>query len=294
VTPPFRCSQAAERRADTLVASAPPVQQWLLVEHPGPWGRHILTGSGLDPSVARELGRWAAEHAGRVALIRRPSAPRGNGAPRRWYAIDSRLGREQVRWGSFAEESEVLDVLRDPEAGQPSDEPVYLVCAHGKHDVCCALRGRPVAAVLAAGYPERIWECSHVGGDRFAANLVLLPHGLYYGHVPSASADQIVRAYDEGRLSLRWLRGRSSLSAPVQAAQHYARTAAGESGVGSYPPLTMECSGPDEWTVELAGPRNQQPVTVVLQARTRTTDEPLTCSSTAPGRLQVFDLVDLR
>jgi hypothetical protein len=80
----------------------------------------------------------------------------------------------------------------------------------------------------------------------------------------------------------------------VQAAQHYARTAAGESGVDSYPPLTMECSGPDEWTVELAGPRNQQPVTVVLQARTRTTDEPLTCSSTAPGRLQVFDLVDLR
>jgi len=25
-------------------------------------------------------------------------------------------------------------------------QPLYLVCTHGTHDVCCAVRGRPVAA----------------------------------------------------------------------------------------------------------------------------------------------------
>ena len=48
-------------------------------------------------------------------------------------------------------------------------EPMLLVCTHGVHDTCCAVRGRPVAAALARRWPEATWECSHVGGDRFAA-----------------------------------------------------------------------------------------------------------------------------
>lgn len=301
MTRPFRCSEVAEQRGDARFATAPPTLRWLLIEHPGPWSRHILTGAGLDPRVAGELRRWATRAASRVVLIRRPGVTadrRGraaNGPPvRRWYLADSRLGCEQVRSGTCSDEAEVLDVLRDAEPGQRWDEPVYLVCAHGRHDVCCALRGRPVAAALAAEYPDRTWECSHVGGDRFAANLVLLPHGLYHGHVPAAEAAALVRAYGHGRLSMRWLRGRSSLSAPVQAAQHYARTASGECAVDSYPPLTCAASGPDEWIVELAGHVEPRPVTVVVKARMQTIDEPLTCSSTAPGRVQVFDLVDLR
>lgn len=293
---PWRCSEAAERRADTRYGTAPPAERWLLVEHPGPWGRHILTDAGLDRAVARELGRWAQRTAGRVVLIRRPTVRRGDSStgPRRWFLADSRLGREEIRAGQFDGEADLLDVLRDPAPGTPTAEPVYLVCTHGRHDVCCAVRGRAVAGAFAAEYPQRVWECSHVGGDRFAANVVLLPHGLYHGHVPPASACELARAYDLGRLSLRWLRGRSALPAPIQAAQHYVRTATGERGVASYPPLTCENSGPDEWTVELARPQTRQPVTVVVRARMRAVDEPLTCSAAGPGRVRVFELVDLR
>ena len=63
-----------------------------------------------------------------------------------------------------------------------------LVCTHGVHDTCCAIRGRPVAAALAAEWPGQVWECSHVGGDRFAPNVVVLPDGFYYGNLDPESA----------------------------------------------------------------------------------------------------------
>ena len=55
--------------------------------------------------------------------------------------------------------------------------PVLLVCTNGRRDVCCAVRGRPVALDAAAAAPGRVWEASHTGGHRFAPTGVLLPHG---------------------------------------------------------------------------------------------------------------------
>ena len=34
-----------------------------------------------------------------------------------------------------------------------------------------------------------MWQSSHIGGDRFAGNVVFLPEGLYYGRVEPAEAD---------------------------------------------------------------------------------------------------------
>lgn len=288
-----RCSEAAQCRSDPRFASAPPARQWLLVEHPGAWGREILSGSAVEPGVARALGRWSEQAGGRVLLIRRHGAGRATGPDRRWFRVDSRLGREQVRWGRFRQQTELLDVLGDPRAGRPGPEPIYLVCTHGKRDVCCAMYGRPVASALAAAHPERTWECSHVGGDRFAANLVLLPHGLYYGQVLPAAAGEIVTAYEHGRLALHWLRGRCALPAPVQAAQHFVRVATGEAGVDSYPPLCCDPTGPNVWTVRLAG-GDGRPVVVRLRSRTRTTEEPLTCGGTGPAQFRSFDLVSIQ
>ena len=95
---------------------------------------------------------------------------------------------------------------------------LILVCAHGVHDACCAIRGRPVAAALAEHFPGQVWECSHVGGDRFAPNVVLLPDGFYYGNLDPESAVRAVRQHLAGA----WTRGGCgawpSLPPPVQAA----------------------------------------------------------------------------
>ncbi len=85
--------------------------------------------------------------------------------------------------------------------------------------MCCAERGRPVAQALDRAHPDETWEVSHVGGDRFAANMVVLPHGLYYGRLDPVSAISVAGSHLAGELDLDHLRGRASQPMPVQAAE---------------------------------------------------------------------------
>jgi hypothetical protein len=290
---PFRCSAAAEERGDPLEGTAAPAPRWLLIEQPGPWGgRDALRQSGLDPAVGDALSRRTATAAGiRPMLIRRPgrAVPRDR---RRWAYVDSRPGHEEVRWGEFGLEAELLELPLDGSAGTASTEPVYLVCTHGRHDPCCALRGRPVAEALAAVRPEQTWECSHVGGDRFAANLVLLPHGLYYARVTAPTVERFVAAYEQGRLVEPWLRGRAGHPAPVQAAAHHARLALGEDRIGALPVRRVDQRDEHTWQVVFGHERGEVAVTV----RAGHAREParLTCTSRYEETPRVFGLVDLR
>lgn len=290
-SPPVgRCAPAAEQRGDQRYGTAAPVPRWLLVEQPGPWGRDALTQSRFAVAAAAELGGRAAAARVRVLLIRRP----GRGATstrRRWAFVDSRPGHEGSWWGRYDDERELLGVPLDGTAGAASATPIYLVCTHGRHDPCCALRGRPVAAALAAQRPEQTWECSHVGGDRFAANLVVLPHGLYYGQVGAAAALDVVRAYESGSVVPTWLRGRSSLAAPVQAAQHHARAILGERSLTALLPLDVEVRPGGRWRVLMAW--RSGAVDVEVRARLAA-PALLTCASGRPEPVRVFDLVRLR
>ena len=280
--PHLGCAARAERRGDSMVASAPPAQRWLLIEYRGAWPRVAADVLG---EVAPQVTALCKERNCRPVLIRRHGRY-DRTAPRRWGLVDSRPGRESVRWGQLSADEHLLDVLTAEEPGVPGIEPEYLVCAHGRHDACCAVRGRPVAAALAAEYPNRTWECSHVGGDRFAANVIVLPHGLTYGHVSSESAVDVVRRYDEGYVVPELLRGRSAFAAAVQAAQHFARTAGGSEHVDALRPRRLHQDS-DTSTVELDG------FTVTVRARVRKVDGAMTCASRPPGQMRVFDLVSL-
>ena len=96
--------------------------------------------------------------------------------------------------------------------------PIMLVCTHGVHDTCCAFRGRPVAAALAAQWPDQVWECSHVGGDRFAPNVLVLPDGFYYGNLTPDEAVVTVQHHLTGTVAYEYLRGVVRYPPPVQAA----------------------------------------------------------------------------
>ncbi|WP_344982776.1 sucrase ferredoxin [Nonomuraea soli] len=110
-----------------------------------------------------------------------------------------------------------------PESCILEDEPVFLVCTHAKRNACCARIGLPLARSLAEFLPDRVWETSHVGGDRYAANLVCLPHGLYYGSMSQAAALSAASAYRSGEIILDRYRGRAGIPEPLQAVEHFAR-----------------------------------------------------------------------
>jgi len=231
-----RCAVQAGLRGDPMLGTAFPAPRLLLVEQPGPWGRAGLLDSRFERAAARRLVAVLDPRGVRVVAIRRPgrAAPDGR---RRWALADCRAGRERLRWGRFDVDAELLEVamaamaaMEDRGTGElpargaetVDQEPLFAVCAHGTHDVCCAVRGRPVAAALERIRPGRVWECSHVGGDRFAANVLVLPTGVLYGRVEAEDGPALVDAAEHGVVLADHLRGRVGLAPEVQAAMAHA------------------------------------------------------------------------
>lgn len=278
-----RCSVQALTRGDSPVATASPAQRWLLIEQPGPWGRDALTESRFDAEVAPLLARRSRAEGVRLLLVRRPGGRLAD-TGRRWAYVDSRPGRERVWWSVRTSDADLLAVPWDGSVGEPASGPTYLVCTHGGHDACCALRGRPLARALPARGPVDVWECSHLGGDRFAANVLVLPHGFYYGQVPGEGAD-LVAAHERGQVALPWLRGRAGVPAPGQAAQHFTRGELGLLGLADLPVLSIQqLTAPgseiERWVVTLAGPEGD--VVTDVESRPSATAARLTCQATHP------------
>ncbi|HEX7311179.1 MAG TPA: sucrase ferredoxin [Gaiellaceae bacterium] len=107
----------------------------------------------------------------------------------------------------------------------------YLVCTNGARDPCCAIRGPAVAQVLARARPGQVYECSHLGGHRFAANVLVLPDGLCFGRLDARSAPGLADELDAGRLPLEHLRGRTAFEPEQQAAEILARRELGLAGL---------------------------------------------------------------
>ena len=227
-----RCSTASRARAEPLWATASTVESFLLIEEPGPWGPHILHSRRLPDAVRAAMIAWQRSLGIRTLLIRRPgrAAPGGT----RIFVANTRHGWVQVADLKRLDEVADLDLTAvrgsDGVGLTPHDEPVLLVCTHGRHDPCCAERGRPLAAALARAWPDLVWEASHLGGDRFAGNLVALPRGDYFGGLDADSGPGVVAQYLAGQLDPDFHRGRSSQSWVVQAAVHAARRQAAAFG----------------------------------------------------------------
>jgi hypothetical protein len=279
-----RCSLVAQAAGDPLEGTAANAERWLLVEHPGPWPAQAA--SALPPAAADALART-----GRLVLVRRPGRARRSDV-RRWFRVDVRPGRESVRTGTYRTWSELVAAAHAP--GEPYPGPLVLVCCHGRHDTCCAVRGRPVAAALAAADPEPVWESSHVGGCRFAPAVVLLPHGYVLGRLDPADVPGVLAAYRAGVLDPRLVRGRSALPPAVQAAQHHARLATGATGVDDLRLVDLTRDdlpdGGTDWRVELATPD----CSVLLRESQTAAGRPLTCAATTPGRLRGYELRKMR
>lgn len=284
------CSDRSLERGDPLAGTGGYGARWLLVEIDGAWGAHALFQSRLDPAIGRALVRRAEAAGIRPVAIRRfgrRADERRAQSRWRWALADARPGSESVRWGAVEDPAELLDVPLDGSAGEPSDEPVLLVCTHARHDQCCAVRGRPVAHALARAYPAQTWESSHLGGDRFAATMIVLPHGLYYGRVTTTDAAAVVERYLKGEIAEEFYRGRSSLSNVVQAAQSFARASDGDSRIDAYAPLLEEHAADGSWVVDLA--EGEDTIRIALH---ESASAPLlsTCAATRPASVREFVL----
>lgn len=287
------CADTARERGDAMQGTALNVSRFLLLEHPGPWAFDALESSGIDVGILGQVLVATHDAGARTLLVRRHG--RIEATPERaWAVADIESGR--ILWGSWSDDADLLaacDALGTPSAGW-SDEPVFLVCTHGRHDTCCAIRGRPVAAALAERHGDRVWECSHVGGDRFAASVVVLPDGTYYGGLDDTDADDVLDRHLAGTVTPSRLRGSSMLSTVAQAAAVAVHERFGPGGPRDIHAENIESTGPGQWRVQLWCEGALPAHVVVAVVAHRAPPAALTCRAQQETSARTFEVTDLR
>lgn len=182
---------------------------------------------------------------------------------------------------ALAEHRSVPDTVKRP-------QPLFLVCTHGRHDACCSIKGNFVSRIACAQDDMDAWECSHIGGDRFAANLVCFPHGVYYGRVGSPDVLGLMNAYNQGQISLDHYRGRCCYPFEVQAAEYFVRREASITAVDDLTLIQASRSG-DRVTASFTL-KDQQRANVEIEV-TEAGRYRLTCTSERAEPVPRYELV---
>ncbi|MBC8166228.1 MAG: hypothetical protein H7Y20_10190 [Bryobacteraceae bacterium] len=285
MNPPFFCSVASRERGERIFGTASPVERWILLEDRGSWNSAALPDRNLSVEVLTSLRR-AARSMGkcRPLLIRR--GHREAGAIHCFF-VDSREGRTSVRRATFERYEQFAEL--DPEhAGELWTEPLFLVCTHGRHDKCCALFGIPVYRALRKVFRSQTWECTHVGGDRFAANLVCLPHGLYYGHLLPAGGVAVASAYQSGAMITDNYRGRSCYSKVAQVGEYIIRARNSELSLNTLRLHSTEQSADGTWTVRFEDSSSAELLEAFFKEEKPLPGGLLTCCATENNTVRQF------
>lgn len=296
-SPTFRCADTARERDDPRLGTAPVAGAFLLIEHPGPWRYDALAGTGWSAEVVGALTAALRRSLGRLLLIRRPG--RRSVTTDRVWAV-TRVGGGTV-WGTWQREEDLLlaaaslsgsgPIGATAAPGPASTEPVLLVCTHGLHDTCCAVRGRPVATALARRWPAATWECSHVGGDRFAANVVVLPDGTYYGGLDADSATGVVADHLGGRLDPTHLRGSVRWPPAAQVAVAEIHATLGPYAADGVRAEHWAADGPGRWRVDVVLADGRRLAVAVVGERRPAAH--LTCAATQPTSAIAFRVLSV-
>jgi hypothetical protein len=137
-----------------------------------------------------------------------------------------------------------------------------------------------------------VWESSHYGGDRFAGNLVCLPHGLYYGRLSPEDALTVVDGYEAGTIDLDHYRGRAGEPFAAQAAEHFLRETEGLLGIDDVTVTGYHPHGGGLIRVGFAGPDGRS-FDVGVRVRPAAEARTLSCGAGTEGRPPTYALVDV-
>lgn len=213
-----RCADASAAAGEQLPGTGIVAGRWLIVESRRPWDRDAVT-SGFDEPVATWLGSLDAK----VLAIRRP----GRREKLTVFAVETSEAGSALRRLEL-DDARALPELDPWSEGERIHGPLFLVCTHGRRDACCSRLGIPVFHALEAiAGPDLVWQCSHTGGHRFAANVVALPDGITLGRVEPHHAPEVVAFLQAHRIPLELYRGRSLYEPVGQAAEVAVRLARG-------------------------------------------------------------------
>jgi len=216
---------------ETTIAS--PRGEWPLAGSVKPYHRHAFacTGGRSWPGRIEEDAGLLGTMAREVRELRCGDGPipklTATDEPSSGAGIDLLVFPEAVRYRGVDLDGwrAVLNdhLLGGGRAGVES-EPLpgrhVFVCVHAARDERCGRCGPPLLAAVTAEVERAGLEdvtvraTSHVGGHKYAGNVLIYPEGVWYGYVRPADAESLVRGHLAGGRILEDLCRGSMLGVP--------------------------------------------------------------------------------
>lgn len=224
------CYESSLNANEEMYGTAPRVDVWVLLEYRGNWSGSAYKDSKIPKKVKSHINKeLKSVKNSRLQLIKKHKNPVND---LRFYIavsdeINPRLYEFKLNNYEDLLSLKFKKILKSD--NHLSDEKIYIICTNGEYDTCCGKFGMPVYLDIAKGkYGQQIWEVNHIGGHRFASTFVCLPHGVVYGRVRDGRiAEKLIKEYENERVNLTSLRGRSCYPSQVQAAEYYLRKETG-------------------------------------------------------------------
>jgi hypothetical protein len=208
------CCVVSNANGEDPAGSAAPFAVYLLVEVAPPWKGEVSESrrfpEGLKETVegARSVGsldkftglmpdpEYSREGHIRVILFRKPPTPLFAAYQKEEYVVPDGAVVPLVE-ALITDREGLSRFARYRQEDAPHIRDI-LVCTHGSRDACCGKFGYPLYEELRHRYaPEsegrlRVWRTSHIGGHRFAPNLLDLAEGRYWSRMGSEALQNLV------------------------------------------------------------------------------------------------------
>lgn len=249
------CSLLSARMGEPLTGTAPQAQIYILVEYTSEWSDKALESSEISANVKNFLqGVITSQGPGKILLIKQSFGIRTT----KKHIFIAIVSETNPRLFEFAI-TDYEDILTIDLVGLINGttdftqnrvfRPMYLICTNGRRDRCCAKEGFQVYKSFHDHVGDAVWECSHVGGHRFAANVITLPDGVLYGRVHADMVTDLVTACNNSRLIPEWMRGRTIYPSHIQAAEGLLRQKTNRQEIYTYQFGRSTELGENRWDV---------------------------------------------
>ena len=289
------CAQVSRDAQEPFLGTAPRVDIWFLLEYTGTWGSSAIEDSLLPDRVKGWIARSSQLFPHFRAQLIRQQTPSEQ-------AITCFIGiaqeNRQLLYRFQLESYENLLTLNMAAliAGDPCydeyvfHDPLFLICTHGKHDLCCSKFGMPVYLEAVKQGGECAWQTSHLGGDKFAANMLCLPHGIYYGRVIVLEVEAIIANYRKNMLYMEKYRGRTCYTLIEQVAEHFLRIITNKHAINILQLLAMQHEGNETYKVSFRSLQDSKIYRLTIIREIKETCFDTTCNAKGKNKTSYYQL----
>ena len=263
LSPDFLCTDVSIAMDEPLYGTAAQATTWFILEYREPWAPKAPNDNQLPKKINNWLNDQLDQVAnGRLQFIRRKVDP--NTLYTFYIGIthetDQRLYKFELPSYDNLLSLDIPAVLSgdDSVAQHLSNDPLVIVCTHGKRDRCCALYGLPILNAFQTHFGKNVWQTTHTGGHRFAPTLITFPDGTCYGRLTVEDVPQVVEALQNGTIFMEKLRGRSCYTSVEQIADYLLRHETSQNQLSHYNRVKTETAIDNQFVVTFEEPLYEQ------------------------------------